>query len=87
MAARKWSQEQRLAQSKAIRQHQPWLSSTSAKSDVGKLNSSQNAFRGGHRPLIRELAKALKEQGAFICDFDSRQAKLKMPIGINDIAG
>jgi hypothetical protein len=30
------------------------------------LNSSQNAYRGGHRPLIRELARALKEQDIFI---------------------
>jgi hypothetical protein len=30
-----------------------------------------NACKGGHRPLMRELAKALKEQSAFIHDFDN----------------
>jgi hypothetical protein len=37
------------------------------------LNSSQNAYRGGHRPLIRELAKALREQESFVKDFDSNK--------------
>jgi len=66
MAKRKWSQQQRLAQSEVIKQHQPWLVSTGAKSYSGKAISKMNAYKGGQRPLMRELARALKEQDIFI---------------------
>jgi len=53
MAARKWTPEQRVAQSKAIHTWQPWQHSTGAKSATGKAIVSRNAYRGGTRPLIR----------------------------------
>lgn len=71
MAARKWTVEQRLAQSKAIQLWQPWSALTGKKSEAGKLISSQNGYRGGYRPLMRELARALKEQALFISELES----------------
>ncbi len=58
-------------QSKAIKKWQPWRASTGAKSDAGKAVSSQNAFKGGHRPLMRDLAKALCEQELIIRDYEN----------------
>ena len=70
MAKRKWSKEQRALQSKAIQHHQPWLVSTGAKSYSGKKISSMNAYRGGQRILLREIAKALREQDVFIRELE-----------------
>ncbi|MGZ3767110.1 MAG: hypothetical protein ACXVA2_20775 [Mucilaginibacter sp.] len=47
MAARKWTPEQRAAQSKAIYAWQPWQYSTGAKTAEGKASVSRNAYRGG----------------------------------------
>ena len=70
MAARKWTAEQKQAQSQAIQQWQPWRTSTGATSLRGKKISSMNAFKGGERPLMRELARALKEQDVLIREFE-----------------
>ncbi len=64
--ARIWTEEQRLMQSQAIKKWQPWLQSTGAKTEEGKKKVSQNAFKGGIRPLCRNLSKALREQGRLI---------------------
>ncbi|MDQ3562936.1 MAG: hypothetical protein M3436_01940 [Pseudomonadota bacterium] len=42
----------------------PWEKSTGPKSEEGKAKVSQNGFKGGHRPMLRELARALLEQAA-----------------------
>ena len=60
--ARVWTAEQRLMQSQAIKKWQPWLQSTGAKTEEGKKTVSQNAFKGGIRPLFRNLSKALRHQ-------------------------
>jgi hypothetical protein len=70
MAARKWTEAQKQAQSKAIQLWRPWCVSKGAKTDSGKKISSMNAYNGGHRPLMRELARALKEQDTFIRELD-----------------
>ena len=62
MAARKWPEEQKLRQSEAIRQWQPWQSSKGAITEAGKTKVSKNAFKGGYRLLIRDLAEVLREQ-------------------------
>ena len=69
MAARQWSKEQKLKQSEAIRQWQPWQSSTGATTAVGKAKVSKNAFKGGYRPLVRELSAVLREQKATISSY------------------
>jgi hypothetical protein len=53
VAARKWTHEQRAAQSAAIRAWQPWQHSTGPKSAIGKSKVSRNAYRGGSRQLAR----------------------------------
>lgn len=45
MAARHWTLEQRARQSELIRTWKPWRHSTGAKTQEGKIKSSQNAFR------------------------------------------
>jgi hypothetical protein len=60
MAARKWTPEQRAAQSAAIRTWQPWQYSTGAKTVEGKAIVSRNAYRGGMRPFLRLINEAAK---------------------------
>ena len=57
-----WSPERRAKQSQAIRQWQPWVKSTGAKTTQGKAVVSRNAFKGGHRPHLRQLAKELAQE-------------------------
>jgi hypothetical protein len=62
MAARHWTPEQRVQQSAKIRQWQPWNNSTGAKTTEGKAIASRNAYKGGTRDLLRDMAKLLREQ-------------------------
>jgi hypothetical protein len=57
-----WTPERRKKQSEAIRQWQPWNKATGPRTDEGKAITSQNAFKGGHRPLIRAVAALLRDQ-------------------------
>jgi hypothetical protein len=47
----------------AIKQWRPWKHSTGPKSEEGKARVSRNAYKGGTRPILRELARLLREQG------------------------
>ena len=66
MSTRKWTPEQRLRQSKAIRSWKPWERSTGAKTSHGKAISSKNATKAGDsvyvRELIKQMNRILKEQ-------------------------
>jgi hypothetical protein len=62
MAARQWTAEQRKQQSLKIRQWQPWLGSTGAKTLEGKAKVSLNAFKGRLRQQIKTLNKLLNRQ-------------------------
>jgi hypothetical protein len=70
LSARKWTPEQRLKQSKAIRRWKPWEQSTGAKSPTGKAISSKNATKTGDsvyaRDLIKQVNRILKEQKELI---------------------
>jgi hypothetical protein len=57
-----WKNERKEKQRTVIRQWQPWQHSTGAKSSAGKQKVSRNAYKGGVRPQLRELAKLLREQ-------------------------
>ena len=57
-----WTAERRARQARMIRQWQPWKTSTRPKSAEGKAIVAGNSFKGGTRPLLRELARALREQ-------------------------
>jgi len=63
MAARKWTPEQRVAQSAAIHAWQPWRYSTGARTSAGKAIVSMNAYRGGMRPFLRLINEAAKAFG------------------------
>ena len=62
MTARKWTLEQRKQQSLKIKQWQPWQHSTGAQTIEGKVKSSRNAFKGGLRQTLQEIARYLREQ-------------------------
>jgi len=57
-----WTPERQRRQSELIRQWRPWERSTGPRTAAGKAKSSRNAYRGGVRPMLRELAKLLREQ-------------------------
>ncbi len=57
-----WTQERRERQSEAIQRWKPWKKSTGPRTPDGKLSASQNAFKGGIRPELRAIAKALRNQ-------------------------
>lgn len=63
-----WTSERRAKQSQAIRQWKPWVKSTGAKTPEGKAVVSRNAFKGGHRPYLRQLARDLAEE----CQYTQR---------------
>lgn len=60
-----WTPERRARQAELVRQWQPWKNSTGPTSEEGKAVASRNAYKGGLRPKLRELAKVLKEQDAW----------------------
>lgn len=62
MAARRWTMEQRKQQSEKIRQWQPWINATGARTAEGKARSCRNAFKGGIRPAMQRMARLLRDQ-------------------------
>jgi hypothetical protein len=54
--------EHRARQSAAIQQWRPWERSTGPKSEEGKARVSRNAYKGGRRAMLRELARLLRKQ-------------------------
>jgi len=56
-----WTSERRARQAELIRQWRPWEKSTGPKSNEGKARASQNAWQGGVRPGLRELANVLRQ--------------------------
>jgi hypothetical protein len=57
-----WTPERRAQQAKLIRQWRPWKKATGPKSAAGKARCARNAFKGGARPNLRELARVLRAQ-------------------------
>ncbi len=66
--ARKWTLEQRARQAQKIRQWKPWERSSGPKTVEGKVRSARNAFKGGERPLLRQLARQIKEHDRLLRD-------------------
>jgi len=56
-----WTPERRAKQSEAIRRWRPWEQSTGPKSREGKARVSGNAYKGGTRSILREVARLLRQ--------------------------
>lgn len=57
-----WTPERRLRQAEAIKAWKPWEASTGPRSADGKARVARNAWRGGHRQQLRELARQLSAE-------------------------
>ena len=57
-----WTLERRARQAKLIRRWKPWQNATGPRTPAGKAIVGRNRYKGGTRPLLRELARALREQ-------------------------
>ena len=57
-----WTLERRARQAELIRAWRPWALSTGPRSTEGKLATSRNAWRGGHREKLRELARLVNAE-------------------------
>lgn len=57
-----WTPERQARQAELIRKWRPWEQSTGPRTDDGKAIVGRNAFAGGLRQELRDLARALKEQ-------------------------
>lgn len=51
--------EHRRQQAERIRAWSPWEKSTGPRTLEGKAAASRNAWKGGHRAMLRELSRAL----------------------------
>ncbi|MCY1306656.1 hypothetical protein D9M70_565270 [compost metagenome] len=56
-----WTPERRARQAELIRQWQPWSKSTGPTSQGGKARAAGNAWKGGERKRLREIARLLRE--------------------------
>jgi hypothetical protein len=57
-----WTEERRRRQGAAIRRWKPWERSTGPRSAAGKARVARNTYSGATRTLLRELARALRQQ-------------------------
>jgi hypothetical protein len=56
----RWTPEARQKQSTAIRQWRPWTLSTGPQTSEGRVRSSRNAWKGGHRAKLGHWRRALR---------------------------
>jgi hypothetical protein len=59
-----WTPERRARQSALIHTWRPWDKTIGPKTPQGKAKASRNAYKGGTRAMLRELARLLREQRA-----------------------
>ena len=57
-----WTPERRARQAELIRRWCPWEKSSGPKTPEGKAKVARNAYKGGTWGLLRELARAMREQ-------------------------
>ena len=56
-----WTPERQALQAEAVRRWKPWERSTGPRTADGKAKASRNAYKGGTRATLRELALHLRE--------------------------
>jgi hypothetical protein len=54
--------EHRQLSADLIRRWRPWERSTGPKTAAGKAKVSKNGYKGGVRPALRALARAIRKQ-------------------------
>jgi len=54
-----WTPERRARQAALIRTWKPWEKSTGPRSAEGKQRTARNGFKGGNRPAMRRITKAI----------------------------
>lgn len=54
-----WTLERRQRQAEQIRRCRPWEHSTGPVTAIGKAKVSRNAYKGGVRPQLRVLSRAI----------------------------
>jgi len=69
-----WTPERRARQAKLIRQWKPWKHSTGPKTAEGKASSSQNAYKGGFWPLMRQMGRELRAQRRCVANLEDDSA-------------
>jgi len=60
--AKGWTLERRKRQSEAIKRWKPWEKSTGPKSSEGKAAVAGNAWTGGQRQKLRDLASLVNAE-------------------------
>lgn len=58
--------EHRALRAELIRHWRPWEQSTGPKTPEGKDIASKRGFKGGERPLMREMARVLGAQAKLV---------------------
>lgn len=64
-----WTPERRARQAERIKMWKPWEHSTGPRTDAGKAAVARNAWKGGTRQMLRQMAQALREQSDGLSDF------------------
>lgn len=57
-----WTPERRARQAELIRTWKPWRQATGPGTPDGKATSSRNAYKGGHRLILRALSRAVNAE-------------------------
>ena len=57
-----WTPERRARQAELIRTWRPWEKSTGPRTKAGKARAARNPWKGGVRGVLRDLARALRQQ-------------------------
>ena len=55
--------EHRRLRAELIQRWRPWERSTGPRTAKGKATTRMNSFRGGLRPLLRAIAKSIRQTG------------------------
>ena len=57
-----WTEARRQRQAELIRRWKPWEQATGPRTEEGKATVARNAWKGGQRQALRELARAVNEE-------------------------
>lgn len=61
--------EHRRLRAEVIQRWKPWEKSTGPRTAAGRARVSKNSFKGGERPVLRALARAMRQQRAALSMF------------------